>query len=131
MQRLNTLWQMANAASSVRDFTQESRVYTFQVDPLVTFYLQADNTEVHVKRWERPMIEVKTTLQAPFGWRVVTDQDDVGVYVVARRRAVVGGLSSARFTVVVPRAAYLILKLAEGALKLDNINGTLRIPPPE
>lgn len=68
-------------------------------------------------------------LQAPFGWRIASDQDEVGVYVAAARRAVVGGLSSARFVVRLPVDTHLMLNLLDGTLKLRNINGTLEIPP--
>jgi hypothetical protein len=70
-------------------------------------------------------------LQAAFGWRVATDQDDAGVYVVARRRPVVGTLSSALFSILVPQDAYLILKLADGRVTLNHIDGTLQVPPLE
>ncbi|GAB4525039.1 MAG: hypothetical protein OHK0046_40390 [Anaerolineae bacterium] len=129
MQRLNTLWQLASAASTVRDMAQHTRVYTFAAAKDSTFYVQAENTVLEIRRWHKPMIEVKVTLQAPFGWRVVTDFDDAGVYLVAKRRAVVGGLSSAKMAVYLPHDTYLILKLMEGTLMLDNINGTLEIPP--
>ena len=46
----------------------------------------AKHAEVRVSRWEFPRIEVTAQLQAPWGWRVESEQDDAGVYFVARRR---------------------------------------------
>jgi hypothetical protein len=129
MQHLNTLWQAVNVASSVTELARQSQIYHFNVRGAVTFYLQADSAEVRVTRWNEPKIEVAATLQAAFGWRVATDQDDAGVYVVARRRPVVGTLSSALFSVLVPYDAYLILKLADGRVTLNHIDGTLQVPP--
>ena len=130
MQKLNTVWRVFNAASTVRDIAQHSRTYYFAAGTPMTFYLNADGATVQVKRWTRPMIEVKATLQGAFGWRVATDYDDAGVYVAAKRLPVVGGISSARFEVLVPRDTYLVIRVDEGALLLDNVEGTLHIPPP-
>jgi hypothetical protein len=129
MQRLNTLWQVVSAVSTVKDIAQHSKTYHFAVSGPVTFYLRAENAEVRVTRWNRQEIEFTVRLQAAFGWRVVTDQDDAGVYVVAKRRAVVGGLSWATFEVFIPHDAYLILKLDDGRIILDHVSGTLEVPP--
>jgi hypothetical protein len=131
MHKLNTLWQIVSAASTVRDIAQHSRSYHFAVSGPVTFYLRADHTDVHLLRWVQPRIEVTTRLQGAFGWRVAAEQDEAGVYMAARRRSVVGGLSTARFEVRVPRDTYLIFKLHAGSLSLDGIDGTLHIPPPD
>ncbi|MEQ8673018.1 MAG: hypothetical protein RLP44_30410 [Aggregatilineales bacterium] len=130
MERLNTVWRVFNAASTVRDLALHSRTYYFAAGKPMTFYLNADNATVQVKRWSRPMIEVKATLQAAFGWRVATDYDDVGVYIAAKRLPLISGLSTARFEVLVPRETYLVIRVDDGALLLDNMEGTLHIPPP-
>lgn len=129
MQKLNTLWQLVNAASSVRDITHHIKTYYFGVNGPVTFYLQAENADVNISRWVRPQIEVTVKLQASFGWRIAAEQDDAGVYIAAKRRMVVGGLSTARFDVIVPYNVYLTLKLTESNLKLQGVDGTLHIPP--
>ncbi len=129
MQRLNSLWQVVNAASTVKDIAQTTKTYHFAVKEPTTFYLRAESTHVRIIRWSRPMIEVTTRLQGAFGWRVAAEQDEAGVYMAAKRRAVVGGLSSARFEVRVPVSTYLVLHLEQSALHLENINGTLHIPP--
>jgi hypothetical protein len=88
MQKLNTLWQLVNAAfvnaaSSVRDITHHTKTYYFGVNGQITFYLQAENAEVNIKRWMRPQIEVTVKLQASFGWRIAAEQDDAGVYSIS------------------------------------------------
>lgn len=131
MQHLNMLWQIVNAASTVRELAQQVKTYSFVVPTLVTFYLCAENADVCLTRWTRPQIEITVRLQASFGWRIETDQDDAGVYMVAKRRAVVGGLSSAAFEVFVPHDAYLVLKLENGQVRLAQVDGTVHIAPPD
>lgn len=131
MQKLNALWQLASAASAVRDMTQHTRTYHFAVKGAVTFYLRAENADVTVFRWARPMIEVTARLQGAFGWRILTDQDDAGVYIAAGRRAVVGGFSSARFEICVPHDTYLVLNLTGSSLTLQHLEGTLHVAPPD
>jgi len=131
MQHLNTLWQAVNVASSVTELARHTQTFHFGVRGAVTFYLQAENVEVRIFRWTEPKIEVTAQLQAAFGWRLGTDQDEAGVYVVARRRLVVGTLSSAVFKVLVPRDTYLMLKLADSRVVLEHLDGTLHVPPLE
>lgn len=126
---LNTLWQVVNAASSVADFARQSQTYTFSVAQAITVYVQAEQAEIRVVRWGLPKVDVFMQLQAAFGWRVATDQDADGVYVVAKRRMLVGKLSRAAFTLSVPHDAYLILKLAECNLLLTDVDGTMHVPP--
>ena len=130
MQHLDTLWKVINAAGTVRDLAQERKTYQFTVEPPTTFYLHTEHAFVHVKRWYLPKIEIRTVLDVKFGWRVMTDQDDAGVYVVAKRRTVVGSMARGEFKIFVPRDTHLILKVEHGAIMLDDVNATLQIPPP-
>ena len=126
---LNTLWQVVNAASAVADFARQSQTFTFQVGGPTTVYLRAEQAEIRVIRWEQPRVDVFVQLQAAFGWRIATDQNADGVYVAAKRRMLIGGMSRAAFTLTVPNSAYLILKLADCNLTIVDVNGTLQLPP--
>ena len=126
---LNTLWQVVNAASTVADFARQSQTYTFPVNGPVTVYLRAEQAEIRLVRWGQPKVDVFVQLQAAFGWRIATDQDADGVYVVAKRRMLVGSMSRATFTLTLPYDAYLILKLSESSVQMTDVNGTLHIPP--
>jgi len=128
MQQLNTLWQLASAASSVREIAQQAKTYYFPVMDPITFYLRTEAAEISLTRWTRPMIEVRVMLQGAFGWRIATDQDDVGVYVAAARRMVVGGLSSAKFDIYVPYETHLVFNLQQSMVMLRDINGLMEIP---
>lgn len=130
MQHLNTLWQVVSAAQQVAELARSVQTYRFTVQKVVTFYMHVASAEVRVVRWTHAYIEVEAALQAPFGWRIATDQDEAGVYFVARRRPVVGGLAGATFTVGVPAPTHVILKLDEAQLRLDQVSGTIELPPP-
>jgi len=129
VQHLDTLWKVISAASTVRDLAQETKSYEFLIEPAITFYLHVEYASVQLKRWNQPKITIAAQLQAGFGWRVATDQDEVGVYFVAKRRAVVGNLSRAQFTIRVPHETYLVFKLQNSAFTFDSLNHTLQIPP--
>ncbi len=129
MQHLNTLWQAVSAVSELKDMTRHRQTYYFSTIGPITFYLRAENATVQIMRWDMPKVEVAVTLNGSFGWRIATDQDDAGVYVVARKRSVIGGFSSADFNIVVPHNALLMLDLSDGQVTLDHITGTLEIPP--
>lgn len=129
MQHLNRLSQLASAASQVAEFARSSETYRFNVDKATTFYLNTAHAEVIITRWEHDRIEIAAHLQAPFGWRVETDQDSAGVYFVAHRRPLVGGLAGATFHVSVPADAYLMLKLDDCRLSLVNVSGEVELPP--
>ncbi len=129
MQRLNTLWQIASTAAQIADLARSAQTYRFNVDNSTTFYIHAASAEVSVTRWAEPAIEVDAVLQAPFGWRIESDQDEAGVYFVAHRRAVVGGLAGATFKVRVPQTTYLVLKLDNARLSLEGVSGSIELPP--
>ncbi|MCU0499814.1 MAG: hypothetical protein MUF87_20890 [Anaerolineae bacterium] len=129
MQNLNRVWQLVNAASSVRDLTQQHKTYHFKVAPPITFYLQTEHAEIRVSRWMQPEVEVTVKLTASFGWRVVADQDEAGVYVAAKRRPVIGAVGSASFEVMLPSDTYVILRLAGCSLRLDDLSGEIHVPP--
>ncbi len=129
MQHLNTLSQIVNAASTVAEFARSAQTYTYTVGSSATCYLHLKGGEVRINRSPQSLVEITSQLQAPFGWRISTEQDDAGVYFVALRRPVVGAMSSAVFSVTVPQDAYLVLKLDQTRLSLDNVTGVVELPP--
>jgi hypothetical protein len=128
--RLTTLWQTVSAVAELSEIARSRQTYYFSTLGPITFFLKAEQAEVRVRRWAQPRVEVTVTLQAAFGWRVATDQDEAGVYVVAKRRPLVGGLARAAFDVLVPHDAYLDLRLDDGRVVLEGVRGALQVPPP-
>ncbi|MBZ0300170.1 MAG: hypothetical protein K8J31_10530, partial [Anaerolineae bacterium] len=126
-QHLNVLWRAVNAAAELRELTRTRRTYVFNTSSPITFYLRAEKADVHIARWHLPKVEVTYRLEGSFGWRATAEQDDAGVYVVAHRRWVLGELSSASFAVVVPHDAFLVLKLVDGRVIFEHVEGTLQV----
>ncbi len=127
--RLAALWQTVSAAAELSEIAHRRQSYYFSTLGPVTFYLRAEQAEVQVTRWQQPRIEITVLLQAAFGWRVAADQDEAGVYIVARRRPLVGSLARAVFKVLVAPDTFLDLRLDNGRVVLEGVNGTLQVPP--
>ncbi|MFW5709031.1 MAG: hypothetical protein ACOCX5_02305 [Chloroflexota bacterium] len=130
MQKLNRLWQLANAAAMIRDMTQHSRTYHYAAASPITFYLRAEQATIQVIRWSRPLIELTTNLQNAFGWRLVDDQDEAGVYVAIKRRPVVGSVAAATFEIRLPMDTYVLLRLENCSLQVSGMTGEIELPPP-
>ncbi len=127
--KLNALWRAVELAAELRELPRDRRTLVFNTQGPITFYLRAENADVRIVRWNRPRVEVSLRLEAAFGWRLMADQDEAGVYVVAHRRRMLGKLSSAAFSIIVPDDAYLALRLQDGRVALEHVTGTLEIPP--
>jgi hypothetical protein len=129
MQHLNTLSQVVSAASTVMEWARSSQTYNFMVKSGASCYVHIGGGEVRIARENIGQIEIAAQLQAPFGWRVAHEQDEAGVYFVALRRAIVGGLANANFLIRIPQDAYLTLKLEHTRLALEDVSGIFELPP--
>ena len=128
MQGLENLWKAVNIVSSVRDFAVESKTYQWDIAPPITF-LHVEYADVTIKRHALPTIFAKVELQAGFGWQVATDQDQAGVYIVAKRKPVIGTIGRGKFYITLPHDIHVTLKLEHCQLTLDDLNTTLDLPP--
>lgn len=127
MHRLETLWRLVNAVGTVRDLASESKTLAYFVPTATTLYLHIDAGHVMLKKTAERYVRIQTIVQPPFGWRIHSEQDDAGVYLVAKRRQGLGSVASAQFNISVPQDVYIILK-AEGCdVTLGNLNGTLHL----
>ena len=129
MQRFENLWKAVNLVSSVRDLAVESKTYQWDVAPPITFFLDVEYGDVRLKRHNKSVISASIELQAGFGWQIVTDQDPAGVYIVARRKPLIGTMGRGKFEVILPHDVHITLKLEQCQLILDDLNTTLDFPP--
>ncbi len=106
----------------------KSFVQAFEVTLPTTVYIRASNVEVTVCREPGRHVELSANLRGSFGWELAAEQDSAGVYIVARRKRVVGALSSGRFTVTVPPEANLVFHLTPGDIRFVDMDGKLTIP---
>ncbi len=129
MQNLENLLKAINFVGSVRDLAVESKTYQWDVTPPLTFYLDIEFADVILKRHDDNVIIAKTEIEAGFGWQIVTDQDDAGVYIVGKRKPLIGTIGRAKFMITLPHTAHLTLKLEQCRLTLDDLTTTLNFTP--
>jgi hypothetical protein len=108
--------------------TSKSFMQVFEVTLPTTVYVRASQCEVTVRREPGNRVELSASLRASFGWELVAEHDSAGVYIVAKRKRLVGTLSTARFTLTVPPEANLVFHLTPGTVHLHDINGKLTVP---
>jgi hypothetical protein len=126
------LWAaLDTTAAAASQATSESFRQLFNVQLPCTVYVRAAHCQVDVRRQAgepaHERVELRATLRAAFGWEFSTDQDSEGVYIVAKRKPVVGALANARFTLTVPSGAHLVLHLTPGSVHLVDFDGKITL----
>ncbi len=111
------------ATAAARSFIQR-----FEVRLPTTIYVRASQCDITVVRQPGNQVELSANLRASFGWDFIAEHDDAGVYVVAKRKPVVGAISTARLMLTVPPDANLVFHLTPGAVHLADVDGKLSIP---
>lgn len=129
MRHLGGLWQAVKLLSSARNLAIETRRFDWRVTPPSTFYLDAEYADIRLVTEEGGLISAKVEVPLGIGWQLATDQDEAGVYIVAKRKPVIGSISRAKFTVALPSALHISLKLAHCQLRLDDFSARLELPP--
>ncbi|NDJ59946.1 MAG: hypothetical protein GYB67_02410 [Chloroflexi bacterium] len=129
MQQINKLNELAQTVATLSSIVRRAQTYQFFLTRPATFYLDVEGAEVRLARHALPYIKVDVQLQMPFAWRLATDQDEYGVYIVARRRQVIGELGDAQFAVQVPHSTDVQLKLANVRLVFEEVSGAFALPP--
>jgi hypothetical protein len=111
------------------NLTPRTMLRVFPVTPPVTVFVRASHCQVTAHYHELNQVELHASLYGGFGMRLVVEQDEAGVYVVARRRRLVGLLSRCEFTLTIPMYCHLAFNLTPGTIRLQDLNGALEIPP--
>ncbi len=122
------LWKAIDLLGYARDLAYESTTYRWEVSRPNTFFLDAEYADVTLNRQETAQISATVRLRASFSWQLTTEQDDAGVYVVARRKAVIGNVGQARFVISVPTDIHVSLRLRHCRLSLEGFDGALDLP---
>lgn len=129
MRHLENLWQALHWLGSARDLTVEARNYQWEVAPPITFFLQAEQADVKLARHDKAQVLARVELQAGFGWQLAAEQDEAGVYIIAKRKPLIGSIGRGKFDITLPDKVHITLKLARCRLRLDNLNTILDFPP--
>ena len=115
-------------ATSALPDVNRSQTQVFNISGPTTVYVRGSHFRVTVKRGEEHKVIVQASLVRAFGLELVAEQDDVGVYIVARQKPVVGVLSRAEFSITVPAETYLVFRLTPGDVILNDLDGMLELP---
>ncbi len=126
---MRRLWKAAALVSAARDLALETRRFRWDLEDQGTFFLQAEQTDIRIAGRAPGLAMAKLELPASFGWQWKVDQDEAGLYIVIRRKPVIGGIARARIQIELPRSLRLSLKLRRCALCLDDFAPTYEIPP--
>ena len=129
MRSLELAWQIFSTVKDLPDVTRKQVVTAYEVGEPTTVYIRASYSRVIVQRTTERRVQIACDLRHAFGWEWVTERDDAGIYVVLKRKPVVGVLSSAELVVTVPPDAYLVFNLTPGSVHLADFDGRLSVAP--
>jgi hypothetical protein len=128
MQRLDQLWKVLSFAGQVRDIAIESKRYQFATQDAITFYVHTEFSTLDIAYHNKRDLLIDAEFQAGFGWRVQTEQDAAGVYLVAKRKAILGSVSTARFSITLPSDTYTVLRLEQSSYRVKDVSGEVHLP---
>lgn len=129
MGRLGKFWQALKLVYSARELVAETRQLEWTASPPNTFFLQAEHCDISLAWHDEAQVIARLDLQAGFGWQWTSDQDESGVYLIARRKALIGGIARGRIAVTLPRGIHISLKLARCQLCCQGLDASLEWPP--
>lgn len=129
VRRLEFALKALNAVRDLPDITRQRRIVAYEVATPTTVYVRASHCRVNVQRTSERQVQIVGDLRQSFGWQWVTERDDAGVYVVLKRKPVVGALSYANLSLTVPPDAYLVFHLTPGSVDLLEFDGRLSVAP--
>lgn len=129
MRHLGNIWKAARLFNAARELAVETQRFQWDVTEPNTFFLQAEQSDIGLVWHDQPQILAKIEMRAGFGWQLTTDQDGAGVYVVAKRKPVIGSIGRGKFHFYLPRGVHISLKLKQCQLCFDDLTASLDLPP--
>ena len=116
------------ALEAVPRSAPQTYTQVFAIKPPVTVYVRASHCRVMVRRDAAPKVILQSNVVRAFGLEFATEQDDAGVYIVVKRKPVVGQLSRADFSLTLPPDCDLALNLTPGEVVLQDVDGLIELP---
>jgi hypothetical protein len=116
------------AAEAVPVTAPRSLTQVFNVRPPITIYVRASHCRVTVRRASALKVTLEANLYRSFGVDLAAEQDDAGVYIVAKRKPFVGSVSRTDFTITVPPECHLAFHLTPGDVVFEDIDGIMELP---
>lgn len=115
-------------AEAVPVTSPRSLTQVFNVTSPITVYVRASHCRVTVRRASAAKVTLEANLYRSFGVELTAEQDSAGVYIVAKRRPVVGTVSRADFTITVPPDCHLAFHLTPGDVVFEDLDGIMELP---
>lgn len=119
---------MGAAADAVPKSTRRSHRQIFSVSAPTTIYIRGSHCHVTVQRHADPKIILDANLHRAFGVELVAEQDDAGIYIVAKRKAIVGKITRTDLTLTIPSDSHLAFHLTPGEVTFANVDGMMELP---
>ena len=115
------------AVSAVPKPAERVHTQVFHVTHPVTVYVRGERCRVALRRAEAGRVVLEARTNRP-GVEFVTEQDAAGVYIVLKRKPVIGAMARVDFTLHVPSDAYLALRLTAGEVLFAEVDGLWELP---
>lgn len=109
--------------------TQRDDLRVFPTYEPITIFVSGTRCNIAIQYHALDQAEVHARFYNAFGLRFITAQDEAGIYIVLKRRRFWGLISRADVVLKVPSYANLSFDLKRGAVRLDDINGLINVPP--
>lgn len=129
MRLRDNAWKALKLVGAARELAIETRRFHWEVAPGSTFFLQAEHADIRLVTHHRSEVLAKVELQAGFSWQLLSEQDEAGVYIIARRKPLIGSIGRSRFDIAIPEDIHISFKLDQCKLCLDDLNTSLDLPP--
>jgi len=129
MKRSALVKQSLRFLAAARNLALERRRMIWNIEAPGTFFLAAEHASITVQWHDRAQAQARMELQASFAWQIVSEQDASGLYIVARRRSLLGGRGRAKLDFTLPRGLHLSLDLQHCELRLQDTQLHIELSP--
>lgn len=116
------------AAGVVPQVAQRLHTQVFNVTGPTTVFLRAGHCQVTVRPTTAPKVILEANLFRAFGVDLAGEQDSAGVYIVVKRKPVVGQVARIDLTLYVPLETHLALHVTPGDIVFEGVDGLLELP---
>ena len=128
MRALHGISQAWEILAAARDLTRQTRQFEWTIAAGTSFFLDAEYAKIDLMRADEDTIHAEMNLRSARSWALATDQDEAGVYIVLKRKPLIGSFGGARIRVSVPAGVHVSLKLMRCELRCHDISEMLELP---
>lgn len=111
------------SAADVVPRGEHSFVQVFPVTAPLTVYVRASHCHLTIRQHSLPRVELNANLSRAFGVELATEQDEAGIYIIARRKPVVGTVARLDLVLTLPPTVHLAFHLTPGTVTFAGLDG--------